>query len=323
MSIRLLPRLAASLAVVALAAPGAVLLAGATLGAAGPGTTTVDGVVATVVLLLGSAVLAWYALTAVLASVCLGTRLLGHGWRAGERTVRAAGAPLLRRVVTAGAGAAIAAGLVVAPVAAEPLTPERADVTVTREIPASSGLRTDLGWGAADDATTADDDGRTTEPTPPPAPLGDEDTAPDDPAEPSGTASPQEPASEQPTPEYPTDTNDATPAPEPEVTTPEPEPTTDPTDSTDATEPDDALAPLPGADVGVDATDGAVHVVLRGESLWAIAAGELGPGASPEQIAARWPQWFETNRDRIGPDPDVIHPGQELRAPADDLEEDA
>jgi len=56
-------------------------------------------------------------------------------------------------------------------------------------------------------------------------------------------------------------------------------------------------------------------VVRRGDSLWSIAARELGADASAEAIAARWPQWYAANRDVIGPDPDLILPGQVLRTP--------
>ncbi|WUS95066.1 LysM peptidoglycan-binding domain-containing protein [Kribbella sp. NBC_00709] len=61
---------------------------------------------------------------------------------------------------------------------------------------------------------------------------------------------------------------------------------------------------------------GSVRVVVRaGDSLWAIAARELGPGATVETIAARWPDWYAANRHVIGDDPDLILPGQVLRVP--------
>lgn len=56
-------------------------------------------------------------------------------------------------------------------------------------------------------------------------------------------------------------------------------------------------------------------VVRRGDSLWDIAARHLGPTASAEAVAAEWPRWYAANRDVIGPDPDLIHPGQRLRPP--------
>lgn len=56
-------------------------------------------------------------------------------------------------------------------------------------------------------------------------------------------------------------------------------------------------------------------VVQPGDSLWGIAARELGPGASDADVAERWHLWYQDNRHVIGPDPDLLLPGQELRAP--------
>ncbi|MEV6273281.1 LysM peptidoglycan-binding domain-containing protein [Kribbella sp. NPDC051936] len=59
-----------------------------------------------------------------------------------------------------------------------------------------------------------------------------------------------------------------------------------------------------------------VRVVVReGDSLWKLAARELGPDATAEAIAARWPAWYAANRHVIGNDPDLIYPGQVLRIP--------
>lgn len=59
-----------------------------------------------------------------------------------------------------------------------------------------------------------------------------------------------------------------------------------------------------------------VVVVEPGDSLWRIAAAQLGPGARDEQIDAAWRSWFAANRDVIGSDPDLIEPGQRLHPPA-------
>jgi nucleoid-associated protein YgaU len=56
-------------------------------------------------------------------------------------------------------------------------------------------------------------------------------------------------------------------------------------------------------------------VVVRGDTLWAIAARHLGRGASAAEVAAEWPRWHAANRSTIGPDPDLILPGQRLVAP--------
>ncbi len=56
-------------------------------------------------------------------------------------------------------------------------------------------------------------------------------------------------------------------------------------------------------------------VVLRGDTLWAIAARALGPAATTAQIAREWPRWWAANEQVIGPDPDRILPGQRLQPP--------
>jgi len=58
-------------------------------------------------------------------------------------------------------------------------------------------------------------------------------------------------------------------------------------------------------------------VVRRGDSLWALAARHLGPGATDAEIAAEWPRWYTANRATIGPDPDLLLPGQVLRPPGE------
>ncbi|MGB3187308.1 MAG: hypothetical protein WBB15_15750 [Ornithinimicrobium sp.] len=69
------------------------------------------------------------------------------------------------------------------------------------------------------------------------------------------------------------------------------------------------------ADRPVREPDEDTMVVRQGDSLWAIAAQELGPGASDAHISARWPQWYAANRLTIGPNPDRILPGQILAHP--------
>jgi nucleoid-associated protein YgaU len=56
--------------------------------------------------------------------------------------------------------------------------------------------------------------------------------------------------------------------------------------------------------------------VRRGDSLWAIAARHLGPGASDAQVAHEWPRWYAANRDVVGADPDLLVPGLQLRPPS-------
>ncbi len=62
----------------------------------------------------------------------------------------------------------------------------------------------------------------------------------------------------------------------------------------------------------------AVHeevVVRRGDTLWDIAARHLGPTASAAEVAGEWPRWHRANARVIGPDPDLLLPGQRLLPP--------
>ena len=61
------------------------------------------------------------------------------------------------------------------------------------------------------------------------------------------------------------------------------------------------------------------HVVVRGDCLWDIAAArlsdQLGRTASAPEIARATTAWWSANAAVIGPDPDVLLPGQVLRPP--------
>lgn len=56
-------------------------------------------------------------------------------------------------------------------------------------------------------------------------------------------------------------------------------------------------------------------VVRRGDTLWDLAAAHLTPEATDSEIAAAWQRWYAENRSVIGPDPDLILPGQVLTVP--------
>lgn len=57
------------------------------------------------------------------------------------------------------------------------------------------------------------------------------------------------------------------------------------------------------------------YVVRRGECLWDIVGRHLGDRATPAAIAEAIPSWHAANRDVLGPDPDLIHPGVTLTPP--------
>lgn len=63
------------------------------------------------------------------------------------------------------------------------------------------------------------------------------------------------------------------------------------------------------------ADDGSPVVVQPGDCLWSIAARWLGGHPADAQIAAAWPRWYDANRSVIGPDPNLLQPGQVLVAP--------
>ncbi len=55
-----------------------------------------------------------------------------------------------------------------------------------------------------------------------------------------------------------------------------------------------------------------------GDSLWAIAEERLGPRATVADIVDYWHRIYDRNADGIGPDPDLILPGQPLELPPTD-----
>ena len=67
------------------------------------------------------------------------------------------------------------------------------------------------------------------------------------------------------------------------------------------------LTPLP-------ATTGGTYVVRPGDSLWSIARAHPVPGTDVDR---RWRAIWLANREVVGDDPDLIHPGQALRLPDD------
>lgn len=76
-----------------------------------------------------------------------------------------------------------------------------------------------------------------------------------------------------------------------------------------------SAAPLTVAAPSPEAPDHGSHVVEPGDSLWSIARQTGPPAATTAAIDARWRQIWALNRDVVGTDPDLIHPGQQLRLP--------
>lgn len=61
---------------------------------------------------------------------------------------------------------------------------------------------------------------------------------------------------------------------------------------------------------------GHLVTVLAGDTLWDLAARQLGPTASDVDVALHWPRWYEANKAQIGESPHVLLPGQILKAPS-------
>ena len=59
------------------------------------------------------------------------------------------------------------------------------------------------------------------------------------------------------------------------------------------------------------------HAVLPGETLWSIAAERLRTD-DVRRIARYWPRIHRANRDEIGPNPNLIRPGQVLELPPEE-----
>jgi DNA-binding CsgD family transcriptional regulator len=58
-----------------------------------------------------------------------------------------------------------------------------------------------------------------------------------------------------------------------------------------------------------------VVVVVPGDTLWSISSEQLGPNATPQQIATAVERIYALNRNKIGGDPNLIFAGQKLSLP--------
>jgi hypothetical protein len=296
----------AAIGCAAVAVPLAARVAGL---AASASAVRADGLVELAVLAAGVLVLVWLAGSAGLAAVCVAARGLGRRWGRGEKCVRRIAPAVIRRamvvVVVAGLGAAS-----VTSASAADLPPTG---TPTAATVVSDDDGTDLGWVAtapghspsAPATTPTSGSARPivtvgpTRPGPTPSTTGPTSAAPEPSPAPSG---PQPSALE-------------TPAGERGMATPPPLSPAGTIVGPDALSIPRAPRWTPVTPVADDETDAAV-VVVRGDTLWDIAARHLPAGASDAQVAAAWPAWYAANAATIGPDPSVIRPGQILAVPA-------
>jgi len=78
--------------------------------------------------------------------------------------------------------------------------------------------------------------------------------------------------------------------------------------TTQQTETERVMEQRRGERGGQDASSTRTYTVKSGDSLSAIAESEMGD-------AKRWPELYEANKDAVGKNPDLIHPGLELKIP--------
>ena len=245
-----------------------------------PGAAAADPTLPLVALAVLSAWLltGWLVLAAALT---VATRVPGRAGRAAAAAARRAAPAAVRRVLEVALGLSVTAGAVTAaPAAAQTPAPQPA-VSVDRP-----GV---------------------------PAPALDWPTAPA--TAPPATASPPSAA---PTPTPPPATASATPsAAAPALAPPPPAPARSPSP---APVRDAAPPPSPSRSGAVPEAAEPVVVVRPGDSLWRIAERDLtaraGSRPSARQVAAAWPRWWAVNREAVGHDPDLLVPGERLRAPA-------
>jgi len=293
---------------------------------AGAGPRRVDALVETGVTATGLVVVAWLGGSALVALSCVLVRAAGVTWRSGERLVLRCAPPVVRRALVLALGASLGLGMATGASAADPTgaptgQPVASSSTSATAVTVPDDL--DLGWAVTSSAGT--DDGGTTPaatspgssatsgtPTPEPSAVAaTDDPATDGPAA-DGAAADGAAANGAPSTSDPASTATASPsAPPPPAASAGPARPDAPA-AASPTPASHLLAPPVRPAAG---TEPATVVVLRGDSLWRIAARHLPAGADDAQIAAAWPAWYQANADVIGADPGLLLPGQVLVVP--------
>lgn len=262
----------------------------------------VETVVAPLVVGVGTLATAWVGASSLVAGACAAARATGGAWRTGEIAVQRWAPGLVRRALAVAVATGVGLGTAVG-----------AHATV---VAPPTVVAADLGWTPTS-SSTAPVDGATMAPAPSPDVVASAVNLPE-----TSPAELDEPAS---APHLATATDVLLPADS------DPAPTTEGHDGP-GTSPADAAAPpvvpvaadppppveptsaTPAPPRGDVAPGGSV-VVRTGDTLWGVAARALGPDASDAEIAAEWPRWYAANERTIGPDPDILLPGQVLVAP--------
>jgi hypothetical protein len=335
-----------ALAVVLTQLPGPAEVLDVLTGAVAPPTATGTPLAAVEsVLLITAGLLAWLlaAWAVVVFGVGLFARLPGRSGRRARWLLPRIAPASVGRLVLAAVGVSLIAGTAAcaAPATAGPAagpvaTAETAGsaVTSTWSTPAPTGSFV-IDWPDPS-STRVTTPAVPTAPTPAPAPASNPATTPSSspaPATPSTVATTPPVAVAAPTPNptaatpVPTPPSPTTPdsASPPSSTTQGSAATHSPAPSGSAATPTTApiAAPTGGASSVDDpsaadpspSVNGIVVMVQPGDSLWRIAAHSLGPNATDADVDNAWRAWYVVNREVIGDDPDVILPGQDLRAP--------
>ena len=312
-----------ALAVVLTQLPGPAEVLDVLTGAVAPPTATGTPLAAVQsVLLITAGLMAWLlaAWAVVVVGVGLFARLPGRSGRRARRLLPRIAPASVGRLVLAAVGVSLIAGTAAcaAPATAGPVaTGETAGsaVTSTWSTPAPTGSFA-IDW--PDPSST-----RVTTPAVPIAPATPSTVAPTPPVAVAAPTPNPTADTPEPTPPSPTTPDSATtPSPAPQGSaaahSPAPSgsaatPTTDPIAAPTGTAPsvDD-----PSAADRWPTVNGIVVMVQPGDSLWRIAAHSLGPDATDADVDNAWRAWYFVNREVIGDDPDVILPGQDLRAPS-------
>ncbi|WP_141389293.1 LysM peptidoglycan-binding domain-containing protein [Cellulosimicrobium cellulans] len=280
---------------------------------------------------LGAVAATWVGVSALLGLGCVVARAVGRSWGAGERLLVRTAPAVVRRAARAGVGLTVGAGLVLAGGTAQAATTPDADPGV---------VAVDLGW----QTSTAPEPAAPAQPAPlptdvaspapphaPPAPTtafdqpaptitaptpGSTDHASSAPAAPSmPSRSPAAPSTAPGAPSAPAPAQAATHATAPGTATSTglSAPAGAPEARSAAAEQRDAALTVV-RDVAAD--EPREVVVVRGDSLWSIAARHLPDGASDAQVADAAQRWYAANVGVVGDDPDLVRPGQVLVAPA-------
>lgn len=295
---------------------------------------------------IGALAALWVALSALVALACVAARAAGRSWSTGERLLRRAAPGVVRHAARTAVGVTVGAGLLLTGGTAHAATTPADDPGV---------VAVDLGWrpsgaGAGDEGVgpgnAASEGTASTAPTTPgtsPATADGSTAASGGPAGAPADAAPGRPAVVTSTPPSlvpaPSGPTGATPPVGPESTG-----ARDAVDhgGTHAAGPGDvgqgaeasgAAGPTVAAkgaspdaglqrDAALAVTRGAPGpqaapevVVVRGDSLWSIAARHLPAGSTDRQVAEAVERWYATNARVVGADPDLVRPGQVLVAP--------